>query len=330
MNNRTASRRLLTALTLALAALLATGQAATAAGSRNLWPNGAAGNRANSEWRTSSYGGGVLLRRTLVKAFMNSGEVLLLGSSAIAQGTSDILVYNPGLVTGAIGNEAVPAPASASFSCNAQRTAVGAPAAQGMITSRPQELAGPDTIPASIVSAYVPCHYAAPSTGVYDIVFEGPAGFAPPDADGGVVADVSLASGNDFNATQGTSIAAWDATVRSALNSPTDITGRVFTYYLALFTAGNGRPVFPSIYPLTTDGYRYRIDLRGMDPNGWLAYGNQLGFFDSDGATPLYHDAVAANDSGTGGHPGQLTTIQGGASFARPSFPLFFEPSHRL
>jgi uncharacterized repeat protein (TIGR01451 family) len=59
-----------------------------------------------------------------------------------------------------------------------------------------------------------------------------------------------------------------------------------------------------------------------MDPNGWLVYGNQRGFLDSDGATPLYHDAVADAT----GSPGQLTGIQGGVSFALPSFPLFFEP----
>src|SRR2546422_7697281 len=116
-------------------------QVAHAAGSQDLWPSGAAGNRANSEWRTNSYGGGLLIRRTLVKAFVQSGEVLLLGSSAIGQGSSDILVWNPGLVTGAIGGEDVSA--APSFSCNAQRT--GAP---GQITSRAQELLGPDTIPA--------------------------------------------------------------------------------------------------------------------------------------------------------------------------------------
>ena len=153
-------------------------QPAGAAGSRSLWPNGAAGSRANSEWRTSTYGGGALVRRTLIKAFMNAGEVLLVGSTAIAQGTSDILVYNPGLVTGAVGAEAIPAPGSASFSCNAQRTAVGAPAFQGVITSRTQELTGSDTIPASVPGAYVPCHYTAPVKGIYDIAFLGPNGFS--------------------------------------------------------------------------------------------------------------------------------------------------------
>jgi uncharacterized repeat protein (TIGR01451 family) len=295
-----------------------------AAGSGNLWPNGAAGNRANTEWRTSSYGGGLLTRRTLIKASMNSGEVLMLGSSAVAQGSSDILVYNPGAVTGPIGGETVPAPASANFSCNTQRLAVGAPANQGRITSRAQELAGPDTIPTGgVAGAYVPCHYTAPVTGIYDIAFLGPSGFGnpPPDADGTIGADVALALPQDFNASQGTSVAAWDATVRANLTTTASITGRVFSYYLALFTGGNGLPVFPTIYPVTRDGYRYRVDLRGMDPNGWLVYGNQLGFLDSDGATPLYHDAVAVNS----GSPGQLTSIQGGVTFARPGFPLFFE-----
>jgi uncharacterized repeat protein (TIGR01451 family) len=299
-------------------------QGVYAAGSGNLWPSGASGNRANTEWRTSSYGGGLLTRRTLLKADLVAGEVLMLGSSAIGQGSSDILVYNPGQVTGPVGTETVPAPASAAFSCNAQRTAAGAPASQGMITSRAEELAGPDTIPAGgVAGGYVPCHFAAPSSGVYDIAFLGPAGFAlSPDADGTVGADVALTSANDFSAAQGTSVAAWDATVRSGLTSTANLTGRVFTYYLALFTGGNGLPVFPTVYPVTTDGYRYQVDLRGMDPNGWLVYGNQKGFFDSDAATPLYHDAVAANL----GSPGQLTNIQGGVTFALPSFPLFFEP----
>ena len=306
----------------ALLMLVATAPTSYAAGSQNLWPNGAAGNRANTEWRTSSYGGGLLTRRTLVKAFMNAGEELLLGSTAIGQGTSDILVYNPGAVSGLVGTETIPALGSENFSCNTQRTAGGAPANQGRILNRGQELAGPDTIPAGgVVGGYVPCHYTAPSTGIYNIAFLGPNGFSD-DTDATVGADVLLTNASDFSAAQASSVAAWDATVRSALNSNVNLTGRVFTYYLALFTGGNGLPVFPTVFPVTSDGYRYRVSLRGMDPNGWLVYGNQVGFLDSDGATPLYHDAVAANV----GSPGQLTNIQGGVTFARPSFPLFFEP----
>src|SRR5882672_8418927 len=104
-----------------------------AAGSANLWPSGASGNRANTEWRTGSYGNGALTRRTLLKAYMTTGQVLMLGSTAIGQGVSDIRVYKPGTVTGSIGTETIPVVAN--FSCNAQRLALGAPASQGMITS---------------------------------------------------------------------------------------------------------------------------------------------------------------------------------------------------
>ena len=311
----------LAAVGVVAAALVAGAAPVAASGSANLWPNGAAGSRANAEWRTGSYGGGLIMRRTLVKAFLNTGEVLLLGSSAVGQGASDILVYLPGQVTGPIGTETVPAPAAATFSCNTQRALVGAPPAQGMITSRAEELAGPDTIPVGgVAGAYVPCNYAAPAQGIYNVVFLGPSGFSA-NTDATVAADVALANANNFSAAQNTSVAAWDATVRSNLTSTANITGRVFTYYLALFTGGNGLPVYPSIYPVTRDGFQYRVDLRGMDPNGWLVYGNQLGFLDSDGVTPLYRDAVAA----AAGSPGQLTNIQGGVSFALPSFPLFFE-----
>jgi uncharacterized repeat protein (TIGR01451 family) len=302
----------------AVFAVLAAALPAMAAGSANLWPSGAAGNRANTEWRTGNYGNGALKRRTLIKAYMTAGQVLMLGSSAIAKGTSDIRVYDPGLVTGPIGTETIPAVAN--FSCNTQRLAGGAPLLQGVIGSRAEELAGPDSIPTAGAGGYIPCHYAAPSTGIYDIAFIGPAGPAL-NTDGAVAADVTLAAAGDFNATQGTSVAAWDATVRDNLTSTVNVTGRVFTYYLALFTAGNGRPVFPTVYAVTSDGYQYQIDLRGMDPNGWLIYGNQLGFLDSDGTTPLYHDAVAA----AGGSPGQLSGIQGGVKIALPTFPLFFE-----
>src|SRR5256885_16718 len=133
-----------------MAVLLITSQVAYAAGSQNLWPaSSPAGSwRANTEWRTSTYGSGLLTRRTLIKAFLSSGEVLLLGSSSVGQNNADILVYNPGAVTGAIGTETIPALGSENFSCNAQRTGGGAPANQGRILHPTAEPTGPETIPA--------------------------------------------------------------------------------------------------------------------------------------------------------------------------------------
>ena len=57
------SSRSIAALGLGLVLVALATPAAQAAGSQNLWPNGAPGSRANTEWRTSSYGGGIVTRR---------------------------------------------------------------------------------------------------------------------------------------------------------------------------------------------------------------------------------------------------------------------------
>ncbi|MDQ6856321.1 MAG: DUF11 domain-containing protein, partial [Candidatus Dormibacteraeota bacterium] len=278
----------------------------------------APGTRANTEWRTSTYGGGAVYRRTLLHAYATAGEYLLLGSTAEGTGAADIMVWNPGLVTGTVGRETVPA--SPSYSCAAQRSASSI-TAQGKIISRAEELAGPDTVPAGVPNAYTPCTYRAPATGIYGIAMIGPSGFSS-DTDGQPATDIALTSPHDYDTTQFTSIAAWDVTVRGSLTDATSTRpGRLFTYMLSLYAGGNGHPVDIVTYVVTPDGYRYKVDDRGMDPAGWIQYANQLGFLDPDGTTPLYHDAVALNS----GHPQQLTSIQAGVIFAKPEFPMFFE-----
>ena len=116
-------------------------------------------------------------------------------------------------------------------------------------------------------------------------------------------------------------MAAWDVTVRADAASTTDVTGRVFAYYLALFTGSNGRSLYSDLYAATTDGYQYQIALNGVDPNGFILYGNQVGFLDSDGVSPLYHDLVSNVTNS-----GQLSPLEGGCSLALPSYPLFFYP----
>jgi hypothetical protein len=307
------------ATVVALAVVAATIPSARAAGSSTLYPNGVPGTRANTEWRTSTYGGGAVYRRTLLHAYAAAGEYLLLGSTAIGVGAADIMVWNPGLVTGTVGLESVPA--APSFSCDAQRVSSGI-AAQGKIVSRAEELAGPDTVPAGVPSGYTACFYQAPATGIYSIAMIGPSGFSS-DTDGQPATDVALSNAHDYDGTQLTSVAAWDVTVRDSLgDASTTRPGRLFTYMLSLYAGGNGHPVDLVTYVATPDGYRYKVDDRGMDPAGWIQYANRLGFLDPDGKTPLYHDAVALNS----GQPAQLTSIQAGVLFAKPEFPMFFEP----
>jgi len=278
---------------------------AQAEGSRTLYSSGT-GSRANLEWRNDTVYGGVLTRRTLLKVYANQGENILLGSSAIGVGSGDILVFNPGRVTGLVGSETVPL-ATPDFRCSSQP-------GRGRISSRALETAGPQSISGTNNSTgYIPCYYTAPQTGVYDIVFLGPT------ASQGSVSGQITDTANNFNTNQGNSVAAWDVTVRSSdLNSAQDINGRLFAYYFGLFTGNNGRPLYFSLYPVTNDGYQYRVTLRGTDPNGFVIYGNQVGFFDSDGKTPLYRNIVGQN--------GDVASPDGGTSIVRPQFATFLNP----
>lgn len=321
--------RMLFTVVLALVVSAVAAGMARAEGSAQLYPvnatcapNSAGGScRANIEWRTDAYGpasGAQVRRRSYMQVYANSGEVLAMGSSAVGVGNGDILVYNPGVVTD---SNAEPLPAIMSgvngFRCSDQRTASGI-ASQGRITSRAQELAGSQAVDGSgNLSGYVPCSYVAPTTGIYGVVFYGPAGDGSA-ADGGPTADIDLAAVSNFDATQGTSVAAWDLTVRSSISSTTNLTGRLFTNALIGFTGGNGRPVNSRLEVVTLDGFQYQVDTRGLDPNGFAFYGNQVGFLDGDGVTPLYHDAYGTTNSS------ELTGLAGGVTLAAPAFPIFF------
>ena len=323
-------RRALTGALLVVLVSPFTAGIAVAEGSRDLYPtdatcaaNSAGGScRANIEFRTNAYGpaGTSIFRRTVFSLFAKAGEVIETGSTAMGNGSADILVYNPTIVTD-LQAATLPTitPGTNGFECSVQRATPGDPA-RGMITSRAQEKAGPQAVTGGgNPTGYVPCSYVAPSTGIYNVVMYGPAGGASA-ADGTVTADIDMAGANDFNSTQGTSIAGWDVTVRDSGTSTTDIKGRLFTYALAAFTGGNGLPVNQTFFVTTTDGFRYRTDTNGLDPNGFLIYGNRKGFLDADGVSPLDHDAFGTSNSG------QLTTLDGGVTFAAPEFPISFAP----
>ncbi len=307
---------------------LAAASPAYAEGSRDLYPSTypAGGSRANLEWRTSSYGpaGSGLIRRTLLQVYVEQDEFILMGSTAVsstlglARGVGDILIYAPGQVTGIPGRETVPGPASALFSCNDQRNASGN-AAQGRILSRAMELIGPDTAPSTIPGSYTPCTFQAPATGLYHVVITGPSGFTTDERNPGPNGQINFAA----PPAQAGAVAAWDVTVRATLASATDLTGRLFTYVLTMHTGSNARQIFSNIYLVTTDGFRYLSELSGVDPNAFVVYGSQVGFFDSDGVTPLYRNVVATDAAS---NQDQLSELRGGVDLAPPSYPIFFNP----
>ncbi|MCB0210097.1 MAG: hypothetical protein KDJ52_12245 [Anaerolineae bacterium] len=312
--------------TFALAWAGLTGQAG-AEGSRDLYPTGASGNRANIEWRNSFYGS-FLRRRSLFQVYAEAGEVMLLGSSAVGVNQGDIRVYNPNRINGITGDENIPK--NPNFSCETQRGNTGN-ANQGRITSRTMELAGPDTIidPATaapgndVSNGYVPCFYTAPESGIYYVIFLGPDGDNS-DAEIAPTGQVDLSSSANFNAQQGTSVAAWDVTIRFGLTSTTDINGRLYVNYLTRFTGGWPRPSNSRYFIYTDDGYLYRTDMRGIDANGFIVYANDIGFLDSDGS-PLYQDVVA-DPSASSQEQNQLQILLGGVSLSPPSHLIFFNP----
>jgi uncharacterized repeat protein (TIGR01451 family) len=324
----------------AIGGFLGSATPAHAEGSRDLYPAGATGFRAFTEWRGEPAGSSradtryanLLVRRTLFRVYANAGESIFLGSSAMGSGNADILVFNPGRVAlpnqgGIVGDENVPVTAP-DFSCSGLRTTT-ANAALGVIGSRAQELAGPNTITnaatgavGAVPNAYAPCYYTAPTSGIYTVAIFGPAGgnsAGDPTPNGSINAFVQPGGAND------TTIAAWDITVRPSLTLPTDIPGRLFTYYVSLYTGENLRPLFSSIYVLTLDGYLYATRFNGIDPNGFAAFGNRIGLLDNDGITPLFRDLV-----GTGPGANQLEASLGNVTIARPEFPLFFTPTPSL
>jgi uncharacterized repeat protein (TIGR01451 family) len=287
--------------------------AAQAEGSRNLFPavapsGGASRYRTHLEWRTGVYATRIR-RRTLLKIYAKQNEYILMGSSAVGVDQGDILLFHPGQVMGAIGSEMLPA--LPDFKCTTQP-------GRGRITSRPHELAGPNSIIGNgNPTGYQPCYYKAPTTGIYDIAMLGPLGLQG-NVDAIVPGDIALSHVRNFNADQKSSVAAWDVTVRSGTNSTTDLNGRLFAYYYALFGGPQGRPLYFSTYPITSDGFRYRMDLRGTDPGGFLLYGNQVGFFDRDGRSPLYHDAL--------GDGAEVSNPEGGVAITMPQYPMFLNP----
>jgi len=267
--------------------------------------------RADIEWRSGSKTADQTVeRRTLLKVYAKAGETILVASSAKGIGSGNILVYADSAVTGAIGNESF---GSTTLDCSTQ-------SGKGYIANRTQEQAGPNGGSGNVTTGYDACTYLVPTggTGIYDVVMYGPDG-AGGNSDAGPTGNIGQ-DANNFGTGQHSSIAAWDVTVRGPGGAAK--IGRLFSYDLAMYTGGNARPVDFTVYPVTTDGYRYSTHLRGMDPNGWLLYGNNTGFLDTDGTSPLYHDIIGLEGSG-GAPSGDVSSPAGGVTVVPPAFPIF-------
>jgi hypothetical protein len=294
-----------------------------AGGTRTLYPLNHPGSRANLEWRTSEYVGSIP-RRTIFNVYLRAGEYLLLGSSAVnanpanTPNLGDVLVYGPATDIGPIASEVFPA--TADFSCLAAGQAAGNPNL-GRIADRQQELAGPNTSDNQIPAGYTPCVYQAMAEGIHHVTFYGPYGG---NSNTEIAPSARIdATAADFDVTQATSITAWDITIRDSLTSTGEITGRAFSYYIAMYTGDNGRNVGLLGYVVTKDGFIYRYEF-DSDPNGFLIYSNQKGFLDTDGS-PLYRNVVSVTGRPTQDQ-NQLVELQGNVGIDPPEHPFFLSP----
>ena len=270
-------------------------------GSRDLNTNG--GKRALTEWRTNTTAG--LYRRTFFRVYARAGERILMGSSAVGVGSGDIVLYREAQISDSQIAPTALAAITPEFKCSTYRQSN--PGA-GVLNTRAKELAGP--LPAS--GGYTPCVYIASETGTYWVAMYGPDGpNGVTDGDAGTIDVPNVGTG------QRSGVSMWDITVRNAADTA-NIPGRVFTDYLAQITGGNGpsRRVNSTLYTATEDGFIYQVDLRGLDPFGYIIYGNRVGFLDPDGKTPLYHDLVTNNN--------QLSNPLGGVILAPASAKIFF------
>ncbi len=267
-----------------------------AEGTRDLLTNG--GKRALTEFRNTKTAG--LYRRTWLRVYAKAGETINMGSSGRGVGSGDIWLWNPNIITDSqMTTASIPEPA---FKCSTSGQGTNA----GKLTTRAQELAGP--LPNS--GGYTPCTYTAPEAGVYWIAMIGPQGInGTSDGTAGTITSPTIST------SQNAGVSMWDITVRAgAVTKP----GRVFVDYLAMLAGGNGSTYqqFSTLYAIAADGFKYRIDLRGLDPNGYILYGNSVGFLDPDGKTPLYHDLVASENT--------LAVPLGGVKQSPATAKLFF------
>jgi hypothetical protein len=284
-----------------------------AEGSRSLYPasypsgNIAAGARADLDLQDNAYYVNRVKRRGFIYVYAEADEYILLGSSNIGTNSDyrgDVNVYNP-QDFGLRGDETIPA--AVDFSCTGGSTEPGPHYFGdnvGRISSRAEELAGPDSadLSATVTDGYTPCAYRAPSSGIYGVLF------TPANDDLGPSGRVDrVRRSND-------GVAAWDVAVRNSASSLQDLDGRVFTYAFIGYTGGNNRPILSTLYYVTEDGYRYRQDLSGLDPNGYALYANTFGFLDDN--QPLYK--TLRSDGW------KVENLPAGVTTQAAEYPIFF------
>ena len=227
-------------------------------GSRDLYPDGKVGYRAylrssvtadSQRWPFPTLG--------TQYVYAKVGERITLASSAqLAGGSSAIKLYSP------TGTELI------------NNTTIA-----GQIANRTAEIAGPQLFNQTGGNRYTPIYYQVPAggDGIYRVEF-----LARGTGDPGttILANGNWTQGNDAG------IFAWDVSVINTVNTAF-IQGRVYTNVLNL-TNGTSNPQSNGfhgiLYPLTKDGYIYKVNNNGNNGLWFTFFVNNNGFLKPDGS----------------------------------------------
>ncbi|MFT3951945.1 MAG: SpaA isopeptide-forming pilin-related protein [Oscillospiraceae bacterium] len=288
------------------------------------------GYRAYTDWQSQFVAG--LPRKQIVKVYAYAGETVYFGSSVwnscmdVAGNTyganptgNDIVVYTPsGSLNGPNANHTWDVTQNgAGYIANPTQEKNGPKAAYTpMISvSEQDDTNDPNTTPAN---GYTPLSFVAGESGVYEFHFHSynnvESGHVPTATK---LSNESTAFGNQGYC----SVAAWDVTVvkTNPDSSRVEAPGRTFANSLDLFVGGNqsGQSVInSSVYVLTDDGYIYKTNFNGLDPNGFIFFANNRGLVSTATNTSLYQSAQDSANSNS------LATLEAdGVTFQNPNLP---------
>lgn len=268
-----------------------------AEGSADLVKNG--GYRPYTEWTSKSTSG--LVRHQIIKAFVKEGETVYFGSSVTKSELlgGDIAIKDP----------------------NGSTTTYTNTKSKGYIETPAQESTGPAALAGE--GGYPAHSFTATTTGVYVFEFHSTKNKA---------ANPTKAQYNEVWTENDMSVAAWDITVT---NNDNPISGRVYTDYLCLNMGENNIPLKSQVYVVTYDGYIYQTDFNGMEPYGFLFFGNNRGLFNTKTQQTAYASAFAKDIS-----KAEMGELEGNMGYYSPAkendasnrtFKVFFnDPSKDL
>ena len=149
-------------------------------------------------------------------------------------------------------------------------------------------------------------------TGVYTFEFYSPSSNGAYDPKAYHVGAEAM-SGSFCWGKNGSGIDAWDITVADVNDNA--LTGRIFAPYLTVtigsLSSSRADVLQSVVYVLTDDGYLYETDFNGINPNGFLFFGNNRGLLDLASDRSLYHSSIYTANN--------MEVLQGQTGFHLPN-----------